>query len=431
MIGISNVKSRTMIKDMNMKAKYITAILALLAFVPVTYAQEVQYDSEELKYRRSSLYSIMINHSEQKFADEIRTAFLEIPVPDKYNNHDLSIKVVDMNTKLKKAKSNKENETITNFIYENEIAGRMVARWFNRDKYTGICDMELVKERGLYNATEFDKQMAQRSARGIAMLQDAGEELIGNTFLLVNDIRYIDKEKRSSFWGGLASVAGGIAAAYTGIDYISDAADLAAMAIQSIKGFSVRINTFLYKLEWNDELANEFYVNQYASDVNDSIKSQNFENARKNYSLQYVGKVESKGSTTSFLGINEDQPVVMIRKACQRAIDENIVDLQTQYEEFRTNTPLVSVEPLTAYIGMKEGVSEDSRFEVLEQVEVSDGKYEYKRVGEIKPVKNMIWDNRYMAKEESAPFSSLGKTTFVAVSGKDFVKGMLIREISK
>ena len=414
-----------------MKAKYITAILALLAFVPVTYAQEVQDDSEELKYRRSSLYSIMINHSEQKFADEIRTAFLEIPVPDKYNNHDLSIKVVDMNTKLKKAKSNKENETITNFIYENEIAGRMVARWFNRDKYTGICDMELVKERGLYNATEFDKQMAQRSARGIAMLQDAGEELIGNTFLLVNDIRYIDKEKRSSFWGGLASVAGGIAAAYTGIDYISDAADLAAMAIQSIKGFSVRINTFLYKLEWNDELANEFYVNQYASDVNDSIKSQNFENARKNYSLQYVGKVESKGSTTSFLGINEDQPVVMIRKACQRAIDENIVDLQTQYEEFRTNTPLVSVEPLTAYIGMKEGVSEDSRFEVLEQVEVSDGKYEYKRVGEIKPVKNMIWDNRYMAKEESAPFSSLGKTTFVAVSGKDFVKGMLICEISK
>ena len=184
-------------------------------------------------------------------------------------------------------------------------------------------------------------------------------------------------------------------------------------------------------MEWNDELANEFYVNQYASDVNDSIKSQNFENARKNYSLQYVGKVESKGSTTSFLGINEDQPVVMIRKACQRAIDENIVDLQTQYEEFRTNTPLVSVEPLTAYIGMKEGVSEDSRFEVLEQVEVSDGKYEYKRVGEIKPVKNMIWDNRYMAKEESAPFSSLGKTTFVAVSGKDFVKGMLIREISK
>jgi hypothetical protein len=26
-----------------------------------------------------------------------------------------------------------------------------VGRWFNRDIYTGACDMELVKERGLYN----------------------------------------------------------------------------------------------------------------------------------------------------------------------------------------------------------------------------------------------------------------------------------------
>ena len=63
--------------------------------------------------------------------------------------------------------------------------------------------------------------------------------------------------------------------------------------------------------------------------------------------------------------------------------------------------------------------------------EIEEGKYEYKKVGVIKPVANMIWDNRYMAKEECAPYSSLGKTTFVAVSGKDFVKGMLIREMSK
>lgn len=414
-----------------MKAKHYIAIIALLAYLPMVHAQRPSEGNEELKYRRSSLYSIMINHAEQKFAKEIRTAFLEIPVPDKFNNHDLSVKVVDMDAKLKKAKSNKENEVVTSFVNENEIASRMVARWFNRDKYTGVCDMELVKERGLYSASEFDKQLAERSARGIAMLQDAGEELIGNTFLVVNDIRYIDKEQRSSVWAGLASVAGAVAEAYTGIDYISEAADLTALAIQSVKGFKVRINTFLYRLEWNDEIANEFYINQYAVDVSDSVKSQNFENARKNYTLRYVGKVESKGSTTSFLGINEDQPELMIRKACQRAIDENIVDLQTQYEEFRTNTPLVTTEPLTAYIGMKEGVTGNSRFEVLEQVEIEEGKYEYKKVGVIKPVANMIWDNRYMAKEECAPYSSLGKTTFVAVSGKDFVKGMLIREMSK
>ena len=45
---------------------------------------------EEERYRRSSLYSVLINHSEQKFADEIRNSFVQIPVPDKYNDHELA-----------------------------------------------------------------------------------------------------------------------------------------------------------------------------------------------------------------------------------------------------------------------------------------------------------------------------------------------------
>ena len=130
------------------------------------------------------------------------------------------------------------------------------------------------------------------------------------------------------------------------------------------------------------------------------------------------------------MGINEDQPVVMVRKACQRAIDENVVDLQRNYEEFRTKSPLVTVEPITAYIGMKEGVTAKSRFEVLEVIEMEDGSHKYERVGVIEPIASLIWDNRFMAVEEGAPNSSLGFTTFRKISGKDFSKGMLIREMS-
>ena len=153
--------------------------------------------------------------------------------------------------------------------------------------------------------------------------------------------------------------------------------------------------------------------------------------ARGSYKLRYVGKVESKGGTTSFMGIKEDEPVVMVRKACQRAIDENVVDLQRQYIEFRTKSPLVTVEPLTAYVGMKEGVSADSKFEVIQPVEKEDGTFEYERVGVIAPIPGMIWDNRFMAAEEGAVGATLGYTTFRKVSGKDFSKGMLIREIDK
>ena len=200
--------------------------------------------------------------------------------------------------------------------------------------------------------------------------------------------------------------------------------------IETIKGFSVKINTFLYRLEWTEEQAGLFYQEQYSA-VPDETKRQKFEEARGSYSLRYVGKVESRGGTTSFMGINEEQPVVMVRKACQRAIDENVVDLQRNYEEFRTKTPLISTEPLTAYVGMKEGVAEKSKFEVLEVIELEDGTRKYERVGVIEPMANLIWDNRYMAVEEGAPGATLGFTTFRKVSGKDFTKGMLIREIDK
>lgn len=394
----------------------------------VSIVISVQAQETDANYRRSSIYSVLVNHTDQQFASEIKEAFLQIPVPDKFNDHNLSVKVLNLDKKLSGASSEKENPIITEFLDNNKVASRLVGRWFNRDFFTGQCNMELVKERGLYNATEFDKQLASRSARGMAMLQDAGEDLIGNTFVLVNDIRYVDKNKGAKSASSILKIFGSIAAAATGTN-IDDLTDNIGDMVETIKGFKVKINTFLYKLEWSDDIATQFYQDQYGV-LPDPTKKANFDAARGNYKLKYVGKVESSGGTTSFLGINEDQPVVMVRKACQRAIDENVVDLQRNYEEFRTKSPLVSVEPITAYVGMKEGVTSKSKFEVLEVVELENGKHKYNRVGVIQPIENLIWDNRFMAVEEGAQGATLGYTTFRKVSGKEFSKGMLIREMT-
>ena len=409
-----------------MKKTILTLVMG--AAVLASYGQTP--DDDIMNYRRSSLYSLMVNHTDQQFASEIKEAFLQIPIPDKFNNHDLSVKVLNLDKKLEGANSDKENPVITEFLSNNKVASRLVARWFNRDSYTGNCDMETVKERGLYNATEFDKQLARHSARGMAMLQDAGEDLIGNTFVVVNDIRYIDKSKGSKVVGSIFKVLGQVAAAYTGSDSFKDLGDNLGDIAESLKGFSVKINTFLYRLDWNPEQAKLFYQDQYGVDA-DVVKKENFERARSNYRLKYIGKVESKGGTTSFMGIKEDEPIMMVRKACQRAIDENVVDLQRSYEEFRTKTPLLSTEPLTAYIGMKEGVNAKSKYEVLEVVEMEDGSHKYNKVGEIQPIVGQIWDNRFMAAEEGAVGGNLSYTTFKAISGKNFAKGMLIREITK
>ena len=120
----------------------------------------------------------------------------------------------------------------------------------------------------------------------------------------------------------------------------------------------------------------------------------------------------------------------MIRKVCERAIDKNIAQLQKEYEVFRVKTPLYSVKPLTAKIGLKEDIDEKSRFEVLEVVEDDNGRTRYKRVGIVKPVKDKIWDNRFMAEfEEENEGNTRTETEFEVVNGSGFYPGMLLREI--
>lgn len=411
----------------DMKKNIIALFVVSLVSCFSVYAQQ---EDNAFDYRRNSMYSILVLHEEQEHADKIADEFLNIPIQDKYNDSDLSIKVVRVD------KKKDYSQQIEDFINDNYIGSRLVAHWFNRDILTGQCDMELIKARGLYDASAFDYELASNTIRGNAMLQDAGEDLIGNTYLLVNEVYYINKNdqaQKAAVGVGIGlSILGGILEAATGVDGLTEIGTatgaLAALAISTIKGFRVKIHTRLYQLDWNDEIANEFYALYYSS-VPDEQKRIAFENNRHKFKMHYVGDVVSKGGTTSFLGINEENPELMIRKACQRAIDDNIVDLQKKFEQFRVKTPITSISPtITAQIGMKEGVSSESRYEVLEVID-NNGSMEYKRVGVIKPVPTMIWDNRFMAMEEGAYGADLGATTFIVESGKNFYPGMLIREI--
>lgn len=405
---------------MNMKKTILTFLVAGMCLGNV-YAQD---NAEEplMDYRRSSLYSVLVSHNQQKFAYEIGKVFLEIPTPDKYNDHNLSVRIVSMEGKKP------DVALIEKFIKDNGIASRLVARWFNRDPQTGVCDVELVKQRGLYDASEFDKELAMKSQRGLAMLEDAGEDLIANTFIVVNDIRYLDRGKAGQGAAMALRLMGTMADILMQTNTFTDLGDSMGSMMETLKGFKVKVETHLYQLVWDEETSMKFYTDFYASEP-DKAKVKAFEQNRDLFKLKYVGMQESSGRDVSFMGVNLDEPEAMIRKACQRAIDENIASLQKNFEVFQVKTPLQSVAPIYAPIGLKEGITEDSRFEVLEAVVNKEGKVEYEKVGEVKPMPGLIWDNRYMAAEEGSLNAGLGHTTFKKISGKDFYPGMLIREI--
>jgi len=401
--------------------KYIIAIL-LTSFIFSAYAQ---LQEETLNYRRSSLYSILISHPSQKFHKEITDVFFSIPIPEKFNNHDLSVKIVSS-----AERKQEKIENINDFIVNNAVPRRMVAKWFDRDPETGYFDMSLIASRGNYDATYFDVEVAKQTVRGVGQLADAGEELIGNTFLIVNDIKYVDKGEVAKIVGEGFKLFGAIATGITqDTSYRSFGNDMSDFLSQ-IKGFRVTVTTYLYRLDWNDEVAGTLYQSLYMTENDfDAQKKKAFDNEDRLFKLKYIGKQSVNSGKTSIEGVNLESPEQMIRKVCTRAIDKSIVELQKNHEEFRVKTPIFSVSgTIKAKIGMKEGVTSASKFEVLEQIVDNNGRTQYKRVGVIKPA-GKIWDNRYMAAEEKSATAHLAYTEFKKVSGSDFYPGMLIREI--
>jgi hypothetical protein len=81
--------------------------------------------------------------------------------------------------------------------------------------------------------------------------------------------------------------------------------------------------------------------------------------------------------------------------------------LQKEYEVFKPKVQLYTAEPITAKIGMKEGLEGGEKFEVLiQKVNPETGKTKYDRVGVITVDKNSIWDNRYAVTEKVEANSS-------------------------
>lgn len=401
--------------------KYIVIAGCLMLLISSTLTAQ-DADSTN-KYRRSSIYSMLVRHTEKTFGNEIMEEYMKLPVPDKYDNHNLNVRLVETTD------DKKQEDEITRFLENNQVAKRLVAKWFERNKETGVCHMELISQRGQYAASDLDVRLAHKTTRGLAALSDAGEELIANTFILVNDIRYVDKEKTAKAFGLGLRVLGAMAAAYTGSSSFSDLGDNAGALAESIKGFKVIVNSYLYKLEWNDDVANKFYA-QYYLDGPNKMKAEDFLNDTKTFNLIFIGKQSVRSNKTTMSSNYE--PNDMIRKVVCRALDESVLALQRNFEIFKVKTPLhgINGKEIYAQVGLKEGVSQDSQYEILEKsLDEKTGKTTYKRVGVIEPVNGKIWDNRYMAAEDKTASSKLKYTTFKKVSGSDFYEGMLIREM--
>ena len=358
------------------------------------------------RYNRASIYPVYMLHPGARMYDEIYTTCLAMPVPDKYNDHRLSVRIVQgLSTK---AKEKDVRAAAISFVEKNQIAKRMVAKWFERDKKTGECMTDLIVNRAAYSVSIREKMAANYTLSGKPVLPDADTELIPNTFVLISDISYIDKEEKAQMAtavfgmiGQAAQIAGGaagIAGAGNSMgDLGNSIAQLGSSISDMVSGFTVDITSYLFQLKWNEDIAND-----------------------------------ARSDKTVMRGINKPEDV--FRKVLTRAQDKNIVELQRKYPQFKVTDVVSAILPdkqVEVQIGLKEGVNEKSKYEVLERVFTKEGMIHYNRKAVLKADPKNIWDNRCMAAEEEAVNAELGATRFNIISGdkSSIYPGMLVREM--
>ena len=404
---------------------------------------------DDIKYKRNSLSTFLVTDGDFENKDKVVGAYDNYEFPDKYNDHRVGPTNVDLTNVIlseeelseilnelgetkesynQKIELNKalfgpnykdpkiEVYRLKKWISENNIGSLLIDKWYDNNS-DGIFDLALIEKRGLYSASkeDIDKALAESTGKG-SIVEGAALDIIPQTYLVFNNMSFVSNE---------------VAAAYirdAGMNEVNQMAEglakeLAKKAVEKVykktsEGYSVWTTAYLFKLKWDKSNQIELYTSW-----NDK---QGF--LSKNFEVEHVGTEKANSLVTFSLkkadkGRTEDD---IINLATVRNVEKVFSKLTKKYEDFKPKVPLAEFSPLTAFIGMKEGLKGGETFEVLnEEFDNKTGRTIYKSVGTIKVDKKLVWDNRYSAGEESS--SKLDRTTFKG-KVKKATFGSLIRQ---
>ena len=412
-----------------MRRVLLTMMVALIA--TVSFAQKANQD---MKYRRSSLYTIMV--PSDKLTGDAKTivtnTFDTLAIPDKYNDHNLEIRHIDL-TKIevtpeeikavdemdggqkkglaglakkglgfaKKTISTSETGGMTGdekiakiikFFEQNKIANKIIGKWYNESqtmKDNSYFNTLLIEDRGLFGASQEELNKYRGVIGGMNKIMDAAEkDLIPRTFVMVTSYAYMSAEEIAKMSATAGAVVGGA------IGGVAQLTSVAAGAL--LKGYFVTTTSYLFQLEWNEDVMLGFYDKYW------NAKDTKEFDTDASYKLTYVGKTSCHAPATMKLTTNDDASAKLISRATARATDKSIAQLQKKYDQFKTLTVLNISDDgqmMYAYVGKKEGVKAGDKFEALEQIQDETGNITYKKVGTVKVAKGKVWDNRHGAGE--------------------------------
>ena len=281
------------------------------------------------------------------------------------------------------------------YFEQNHYAQNLIAKWYNKPgtaigKTNFDDELTTIFELGVKGLSQEALSNAKATENLISMAKGSTNKLLSNTYVCVNRYGYMDaKEVVAMATAVLQLTLGDNALAQIALKKGSELLE------KKIKGYFVRANAYLFKLDWTQELQNKLELEYWDK------KNQAKLLTDPAFKLTYIGK-SSKRAPAAMSLKNSTTLDKLIARGTVRATDAAIAALQRDHEEFRPMTSLHVIDgKLAAYIGMKEGVESGDKFNVYEAVQSANDPnvVEWKEIGTIKAGKE-IWDNRAGAGEQ-------------------------------
>jgi hypothetical protein len=407
-----------------METKKRGIILAVIYFMAILFTNNVAYAQEAKEgYQRSSLHIINIENLNFDNAAKVQASYNKYPFPDKYDDHRISnnsvnidaykltqeekdalgIKDSELGNALSGALSSAtagilENNSqvkyeLDKYIKDKKIAQELVRKWYSI-KDDGALDYSVFNERIKLSMSEEDKQRVQQAAIAQTEIDKMSLKLINNTFVVFTKLNFVSNAVPAE---AIRQVAYAQADKLSGM--LQTIARKAADKIyeKASEGYSVWTTAWLYKLEWNEQIATDFNKLLSSKGINSSLSIDiNAFNAM-NFNLEFIGQEKATSLVTFSLkkGEGDRTEDEIIDLSTVRNVDKVFTKLQREYEVFKPLYQLTGVDPFSAKLGMKEGLEGGEKFEILE---IRGG--EYNKIGTIEVDKNKVWDNRYGAPKQ-------------------------------
>ena len=252
---------------------------------------------------------------------------------------------------------------VKNLLEKEQIAHKIVSQMYKRQA-DGSLSLDLIHERGRYNATDADVLKARSIKRGESELADFGDSLINRSYILVVDFKNVKNAR----------------------EYSSNA-----------KGWSATIKGYLYRINFTPQVrksVNESWIYEDDSAQERERKKLIFDNI--NFPVEYVTEYETNITefvTGELSRYHTDDD--LLDKLVSTGFGTALGSISVYYDDFQVKASIYKTHPIRSKIGRKEGVQLDDLYYVYEhQLNEKSGNVEKKFKGTIRATNKIGANNR-------------------------------------